>query len=135
MKDSQGEYKEAITFYLKSLEIYKKTLPSNHPDLAASYNNIGVLYYSMDEYSKALSSYEIALEIRQQSLPANHPDLAISCFNIGLLCEKMGEYPKARSFYERAVQRWNRYRLPAGPPYLLMHFFHTNVYKTSTGPL
>ena len=29
-KSVQGEYKEAITYYEKSLEIYKKTLPPNH---------------------------------------------------------------------------------------------------------
>ena len=62
--------------YEKALEIRQQSLPSNHPDLASSYNNIGIVYDSMGEYSKALSSYEKALEIRQQSLPPNHPDLA-----------------------------------------------------------
>ena len=68
MKRNQGEYKEAITFYEKSLEIEKKTLPPNHPNLAVSYNNIGNVYNNMGEYSKALSSHEKALEIRQKSL-------------------------------------------------------------------
>ena len=70
MKDEQGEYQEAIVFYEKSLEIKKKTLAPNDPDLAASYNNIGLVYFNMGEYPKALSSYEKALAIRQQSLPS-----------------------------------------------------------------
>ena len=41
-KDNQGEYKEAITYYEKAVEIYKKDLPSNNLRLASSYNNIGM---------------------------------------------------------------------------------------------
>ena len=44
MKDEQGEYQEAIAFYEKSLEIKKKTLAPNDPELAKSYNNIGMVY-------------------------------------------------------------------------------------------
>jgi tetratricopeptide (TPR) repeat protein len=44
VKRGQGEYQEAIRFYEKSLEIYKKTLPANHPNLASFYNNIGEVY-------------------------------------------------------------------------------------------
>ena len=36
-KDNQGEYEEAIKFYTKALEIYQKTLPVSHPDLATSF--------------------------------------------------------------------------------------------------
>jgi tetratricopeptide (TPR) repeat protein len=99
-----GKYQEAITFYEKSLEIKKKTLPPNHPDLASSYNNIGNVYYNMGEYSKALSSHEKALEIKQQSLPPNHPDLAMSYNNIGEVYRNMGEYSKALSSYEKALE-------------------------------
>ena len=82
-KYNQGDYQEAIVFYEKSLAIYQKTLPSNHPSLASSYNNIGGAYYSMGDYPKALLSNEKALAMRQQSLPSNHPDLAASYNNIG----------------------------------------------------
>jgi tetratricopeptide (TPR) repeat protein len=104
MRNRQGEYKEAITFYEKALEILKKTLPLNHPNLASSYNNIGVVYKNMGEYSKALSSNEKALEIRQQSLPPNHLNLASSYNNIGLVYNNMGEYSKALSSYEKALE-------------------------------
>jgi Tfp pilus assembly protein PilF len=102
-KMDQAEYQEAITFYDKSIESYKKTLPPNHPDLAWPYNNIGLVYYNMSKYPKALSSHEKALEIRQQSLPPNHPDLAATYNNIGIVYERMGEYSKALSFHEKAL--------------------------------
>ncbi len=116
----QGEYKEAITFYEKSLEIDQKTLPPNHPNLANSYNNIGAVYYNMGEYSTALSSYEKALEIQQQSLPLNHPDLASSYNNIGMVYDSTGNYSKARSFYERAVEIGQK-SLRSNHPHLQMY--------------
>jgi Tfp pilus assembly protein PilF len=104
IKDDQGEYKEAITFYEKSLEIDKKILPPNHLNLASSYNNIGGTYSKMREYSKALSYYEKDLEISQKSLPPNHPDLASSHNNIGAVYDGMGDYSKALLSYEKALQ-------------------------------
>jgi tetratricopeptide (TPR) repeat protein len=103
IKYNQGTYQEAITFYQKSLEILKKTRPSNDPDLGMSYNNIGMVYYKMGDYTKALLSYEKALEIRQQSLPPNHPDLGASYNNIGLVYFMMGDYSKALSSHEKAL--------------------------------
>ena len=60
----------------KHYEIKQKTLPANHPDLAISYNNIGLVYDKMGEYSKALSYYEKAQQIWQKSLPPTHPYIA-----------------------------------------------------------
>jgi tetratricopeptide (TPR) repeat protein len=103
INDDQGEYQEAIRFYEKSLEIYKKTLPSNHRNLAASYNNIGLVYESMGDYPKALSYYEKDLESSQQSLPSNSPELSASYNNIGNVYFSMDDYPKSLSYYEKAL--------------------------------
>jgi tetratricopeptide (TPR) repeat protein len=102
-KDDQGEYKEALVLYEKSLAIRKQLLPPNHLDLTSCYGSIGGVYSSMGEYSKALSYYEKALAIRQQSLPPNHPDLASSYGSIGGVYSSMGEYSKALSYYEKAL--------------------------------
>ncbi|CAF0851864.1 unnamed protein product [Adineta steineri] len=101
IKNDQGQYQEALSYYEKSLAIYQETLPANHLNLAMSYNNIGNVYDNMGDYPKALSSHEKALAIRQQSLPSNHPDLASSYNNIGLVYYRMGDYPKALSYYEK----------------------------------
>ncbi|CAF1232014.1 unnamed protein product [Adineta steineri] len=75
VKFYQGDYEEAIWYYEKVLEIYQKTLPSNHPHLAIAYNNIGTLYYNMKDYSKALSYFERALDIWQRVLLPTHPEI------------------------------------------------------------
>ncbi|CAF3745036.1 unnamed protein product, partial [Rotaria socialis] len=71
-----GEYQQAVTFYEKSLEIYRKKLPEDDASLAPTYGNIGGVYDNMGEYSKALEYYGKSLKIRENVLPPTHPDLA-----------------------------------------------------------
>ncbi|CAF1186881.1 unnamed protein product [Adineta steineri] len=104
IKDDQGKYQEALTFYEKLLAIYQKKFPSNHPNLAFPHNNIGVMHENMGNYPNALSSYEKALQIWQQSLPPNHPHLATSYSNIGNVHKNMENYPKAFSSHEKALE-------------------------------
>ncbi|CAF4246249.1 unnamed protein product, partial [Rotaria sordida] len=77
-----GDYSKALEFYEKAHKIREKAVPPNHPHLASSYNNIGVVYKNMGDYSKALEFYEKAHKIREKALPPNHPDLATSYNNI-----------------------------------------------------
>jgi len=127
-KNHLGQYDEAIACYEKSLEIYKKILPSNHPDLGIVYSNISNVYCNMGEYSKALWSDEKALEIRQQSLPSNHPDLALSYNNIGNVYDGMGEYQKALWAYQKALEI-RQQSLPGNHPDLALSYNNIgNVY-------
>ncbi|CAF1230932.1 unnamed protein product [Adineta steineri] len=121
IKDDQGKYGEALTFYEKSLAIYQKTLPPNHPDLASSYGNIGSVHYNMGSYPKALLFHEKALEIRQQSLTSNHPNLAKSYISVGLVHDNMGNYSKALSNYEKALEMQQQ-SLPSNHPDLAMTY-------------
>jgi tetratricopeptide (TPR) repeat protein len=68
-----SEYSKALLYHEKALEILQKTLPANHPNLAAFYKNIAVIYDSIKEYPKALSYLQRAQNIFQISLPPNHP--------------------------------------------------------------
>ncbi|CAF1323118.1 unnamed protein product [Adineta ricciae] len=99
----QGLFQEAITFYAKSLVLFEKSFPVNHPNIATSYSNIGLVYNSMGDYRKALEYYEKTLSIKQHSLPANHPDLATSYSNIGSVYDSMGDYRKALEYYEKTL--------------------------------
>jgi tetratricopeptide (TPR) repeat protein len=129
VKYEQGEYEEAIKFYGKTIEIYKKTLPPNHLRFANTYNNIGRVYFNMGDYLKALSSYEKALEIQKQSLPPNHPSLAASYNNIGTVHRNLGDYPKALSSYEKALEI-QKQSLPPNHPDLAISYNNIgNVYS------
>ncbi|CAF3374325.1 unnamed protein product [Rotaria socialis] len=92
LKDDQGKYPEAATFYEKSLQICKKILSPDDPNLATSYNSIGQVYNNMGEYSKALEYYEKSLKIKEISLSPTRPDLAASYNNIGQVYISMVPY-------------------------------------------
>ena len=100
-KKNQGEYKKAVKYYEKSIEI-ERTLDKNHPDLGASYNDIALVYNDIGEYSMALEYYEKDIEIKKVALPKNNPDLATSYNNIALVYDNMSEYSKALEYYEKS---------------------------------
>jgi tetratricopeptide (TPR) repeat protein len=132
IKHGQGDYQNTLSFYEKSLEIYQKTLPPNHPDLATSYNKIGGVYEKMGEYSKALSFYEKSLEIRQKTLPPNHPLLATSYNNIGLVYSSMGEYSKALQFHEKTREIFEK-TLPPNHPSLATSYNNIGLVYNKMG--
>ncbi len=49
-----GDYSTALSYYVKTLEIEQKLLPSDHFLLAITYNNIAAVYQSVGDYSTAL---------------------------------------------------------------------------------
>ena len=51
--------------------------------MAASYNNIGMVYDSQGKYEEALEVYQKALEIRTRVFGSDHPDVANSYLGIG----------------------------------------------------
>ncbi|CAF4261641.1 unnamed protein product [Rotaria sordida] len=121
VKHDQGQHKEAASFYEMSLEIYRKTLPEDHPSLGSIYNSIGQVYNDMGNYSKALEFYEKSHKIYEKALPSNHPDLAASYNNIGGVYDDMGDYSKALEFYEKAHQIKEK-ALPSNHPSLAISY-------------
>ncbi|CAF1465947.1 unnamed protein product [Adineta ricciae] len=96
-----GDYAKALQYYEKGLSIQQQSLPANHPDLATSYNNIGLVYDHMGDYAKALQYYE----------------KATSYNNIGLVYGAMGDYAKGCIFLERG-REIAKQPLPATHPQL-----------------
>ena len=53
------------------MKLAKKTLPTNHPDLSTSHNNIDVVYENMSDHENTRSFYEHTVDIRKRSLLLN----------------------------------------------------------------
>jgi len=129
IKRNQGDYKEALACYEKTLEVYQKTLPEDHQDLATSYNNIGQVYNSIGDYARALDYYQKSLEIYQKILDPKHPSLAISYNNIGLVYKFMGDYSRALESHEKALDI-EQQSLPSNHPSLASSYNNIgSVYK------
>ncbi len=72
--NNQGRYEEAEPLHKKALELRKKLLGEDHPDVATSLNNLGLLYNNQGRYEEAEPLYLQALELRKKLLGEDHPD-------------------------------------------------------------
>ena len=63
------EYAAAKQSHEQALAIQRKALPPDHPDIAQSLNNLGVVQENLREYAAAKQSHEQALAIRRKALP------------------------------------------------------------------
>lgn len=115
IKEHQGDFEAAASFFQASLPILQRLHPPDHPDLAASCNNIALMFNHMGDYANALTWFEKALQIRQKVLSPTDLNLATSQSNIGMMYYQQGDYSKALSFYEKAIDVSQR-SLPVDHP-------------------
>jgi tetratricopeptide (TPR) repeat protein len=65
-----GRYSEAIPLAERALAIREKALGPEHPDVAASLNNLAVLYQDTGAYAQAVSFSTRAAEVREKNIAA-----------------------------------------------------------------
>ena len=81
----------------------RAALGENHPDYAASLNNLAGLYQAMDDYAAAEPLFRQAMAIRRAALGEGHPDYAASLNNLAWLYRSMGDYAAAEPLYRQAT--------------------------------
>jgi len=69
-----------------------------HPNVAASVNNLASLYCSLGDYAKAEPLYQRSLAIYEKALGPEHPNVALILNNLALLYAERGELIKAHRF-------------------------------------
>ncbi|MFO0174610.1 MAG: tetratricopeptide repeat protein, partial [Aphanizomenon sp.] len=72
---------------LQSLDILKRQLGNDYPDVATSLNNLALLYYFQGQYNDAEPLYLQSLDIYKRQLGNDHPDVATTLNNLALLYE------------------------------------------------
>uniref|UniRef100_UPI000A752B74 tetratricopeptide repeat protein n=1 Tax=Geitlerinema sp. PCC 9228 TaxID=111611 RepID=UPI000A752B74 len=92
---SQGRYEEAEPLYRQALEMRKRLLGEQHPDVATSLNNLAELYRSQGRYDEAEPLYRQALEMFKRLLGEQHPRVSppvstIWQFYLGLKANWLG---------------------------------------------
>ena len=70
----EGKYAEAEPLALQAIEVSLKKNGPDHPDTAASLNNLALLYYNQAKYDLAEPLYERALAICEKVLGPDHPN-------------------------------------------------------------
>jgi tetratricopeptide (TPR) repeat protein len=71
----RGELDEAFDNFKSALEIQRKTLPNDHPDIVRTLHNLAMVYRRQGNDEKARESFQQAEDIANRTLPALHPIL------------------------------------------------------------
>jgi serine/threonine-protein kinase len=102
-RSRQGDITASVRLTENALNLRIATLGEDNKEVAASYNNFGVLARTLGNYAKARENYERALDIRRRVLPADHPQIAISLNNLGALFYAEGNYSRAADYFAESL--------------------------------
>ena len=68
-----GDDDAALEKYHQAIKLLETALPGDHPDVARSIHNLGLVYERQDNMPKATESFDQALSIAERTLSAEHP--------------------------------------------------------------
>jgi tetratricopeptide (TPR) repeat protein len=97
-----GRYDRALIMAKKALEVARKNVGPNHPDVAASLNNLGLLYRTEGHYAQAEPLYKRPLTITEKALGPNHPAVATGLENLAVLYRATKRDAQALELEKRA---------------------------------
>ncbi len=102
-----GKTLQAEEQMLKVLSLRKELLPETHELIAASYNDLGLVYTNIDP-EKTLDYYDQALAVYEQLHESNHPKIAIANTNLGVIYRQLEFYGDAVNSLETALGIWEK---------------------------
>ena len=108
LRRANGDNAGAQSLHEQALAIRDRLLGRDHPDLAATLNNLAVAYGVEEKYAKAEPLFRRALAIRERSLGRHHRATAYSLNNLALLYAAQGRYEAAEPLYQRALTALER---------------------------
>ncbi len=111
----RGAYSQARPLFERALAIREKALGPEHPDTAASLNNLAGLLQAQGDLEGARPLFERALAIYEKALGPEHPDTAGSLNNLAGLLQDEGDLAGARPLYERALAIYEKALDPEHP--------------------
>jgi CHAT domain-containing protein/Flp pilus assembly protein TadD len=102
-----GKYNQAEEQLQMALSLREKESKDSEI-IAASYNDLGLVYSFMQNNDRALEYYEKALAIYQKIHGNEHPKIAIANTNIGVIYRNMELYGDAINDFEASLKIWDK---------------------------
>ena len=101
--------------YERALAIDEAAYGPDHPDVASTRNNLGLVLQDLGDLAGARPLYERALAINEAAYGPDHPDVAIDRNNLGVVLQDLGDLAGARP--TRAGPDHHRGHLRPRPPH------------------
>ncbi|MEM9273387.1 MAG: tetratricopeptide repeat protein [Cyanobacteria bacterium P01_F01_bin.143] len=99
-----GQYDLAVSPFEEALELNKKILGEENPDVSVSLHNLALLCKSQGKYSEAEPLYIQSLELDKKLLGEEHPNIASSLNNLASLYRAQGKYSEAEPLYIQSLE-------------------------------
>jgi tetratricopeptide (TPR) repeat protein len=99
----RGKLDEAESMSRQVLTMNRKLKGNEHPDVAASLNNLAVLLKTRGKLDEAETLQREALAMQRKLYGSNHPEIAISLSNLAAMLEKEGKVLEAESLCREAL--------------------------------
>ena len=99
----RAEYVSAELLYRRALAIAERSLGPDHPNVAASLNNLAQLLQTTNRLTEVEPLMRRALEIEERSLGPDHPNVAIYLNNLAGLLNDTNRLADAEPLMRRAL--------------------------------
>lgn len=105
-----GRYKEALKFYLSSVDAIKSyhRPPSSQLLLALVYENLCAVLGYLNECNKAIEYGEKAIAIKTSTLGPDHPSLGTAYSQLVISYYKIGDYSQALQYSEKSIYAYEK---------------------------
>jgi eukaryotic-like serine/threonine-protein kinase len=100
--EAMRDHEAALAGYRRSIELRRTIFGTDDPGVAASYNNIGNVYYDLKDLDSARESYEHCIDLRERLLGTAHPKSTLTLQNVGELEYDARAYEDALMYLEDA---------------------------------
>ena len=97
------DYDGAEPLMRAGLEMNRKLLGPEHPEIADFLSILAVLFIDKGDYAGAELAFREALEMRRNLLGAEHPDVAKSLSNLAGLLQAKGNFAAAEPLYRDSL--------------------------------
>jgi len=109
----QNDRENAITLYREALRALRASLGEEHPEVGATFNNIGALFYANKDYEKALIAFTAARKaygggkVGEKESSISTMDTAKYLAEIVLIWHNIGEVHLQKSENRKALTAYN----------------------------
>ena len=100
---TSGDFERALEHSQRSLEMKRRILGDDNPEIAVAFANLRMLHRSLGDFEKANSALTHSLAIYEDQLGDGHPQYAIACSNLAILRLETGELNDAKNLFEKSL--------------------------------
>jgi tetratricopeptide (TPR) repeat protein/nucleoside phosphorylase len=112
---TRAEFNGAKRVIEQAINFAEAAYGPDHPNVASTVNNLGILLRDMGDLESAKAQFERAITIDEKAYGPNHPNVARDVNNLGLVLHDLRDLEEAKAHFERALAIWEKVHGPNHP--------------------